>query len=846
MRSLARGRVLVVLFFASGFTGLVYQVLWMRELGLLFGNTAQSAATTLAAFFLGLVVGARYWGAKASASARPLRLYGMLEAGVALAALLYFVLLDAYHAAYGSLFATFGDLPLLFLATKLALAVGVLFLPSFFMGGTLPAMSQYLVSRGRDLGRTVSALYAVNTLGAAVGACAAGFYLPRVLGVSGSYALAITVTVAVAAVAWQLDRRTPEAPASGVTRSQPDPGPDGDAWRPSAAVLGGVAFLSGFGALGLEVLWTRMFAQVFQNSVYTFSIVLVVFLVALALGSVVARRLMDARIPPAATLSVLLGLAGLLVATTPFTFVSLTNELEYAGAGAGFTGYVLGSFWLAIRVMLAPGVALGAVFPFLMRIAEPSTRSAGRTVGNLLAINTSGAVLGALGAGFILLDTLGLWTSIRVVAVLYLVAAIGFVRVGGAGWPRPARLAAIVGLAIIGLAIDPSRLPTVRAVAGEQVLGVWESSSGIVAVVERDGVRAITLDNDYALGDTAASLEERAQTHLPMLLHPRPESIFFLGMGTGITAGAALRYPVTRVVVAEIADGVVKAARAFFAGDTDGLFDDPRALILAEDGRSHLQATSARFDVIVADLFMPWKAGVGNVYSLEHYVTSRNRLGPAGLYVQWLPLYQLSADEFGTVARTMTEAFPLVTLWRGVGDPGRATVAIIGHRDADLFDAEAVRRRLNVDRVFDPEFPPRGDRRAGETQPARVADLLLQYAGNPTAGRGLLDGYPANTDDRPVVEYAAPIAHRRARAGEASWFVGRELIEFLGHLMEAVPPGQDPYLARLSGTQRGAVRAGLGRQIAETFEAAGEVERARQAWAQFDRLYDASRAGDPD
>ncbi len=843
MRPASRdGMPVILLFFVSGFTGLVYQVLWMRELGLLFGSTAQSAGATLAAFFLGLVVGARYWGRKAGSSERPLRLYALLEVGVALAALLYFLLLDAYHAVYGTLFDLFGDASLPFLGAKFLLATGVLFLPSFFMGGTLPAMSQYLVGRERRLGRTVSMLYGVNTLGAAVGACAAGFYLPRYLGFSGSYVLAIATTGVVAAIAWQLDRRATGVAESRSNGSAPEPGAGRSARSPSAAVIGGVAFLSGFGALGLEVLWTRMFAQVLQNSVYTFSIVLVVFLVALALGAVVARRLMDvARLQAGAILGALLGVAGVLIAMTPFIFTRLTDGLEYAGAGEGFAEYVLRSFWMAAVVMLAPGVALGAVFPFLMRLAEPFSRVAGRTVGDLVAINTSGAVVGALASGFILLDVFGLWTSIRFVAVGYLTAAVVLLQAGGAEWPRLARLAIVTGLVVAALALDPSRLPIVRAVDGEQVLGVWESSSGIVSVVQRDGVRAIKLDNDYALGDTAASPEEQAQTHLPMLLHPDPESIFFLGMGTGITAGTALRYPVRRVVVAEIAPGVVTAARTFFAEDVYGLFDDPRARVVAEDGRNYLMGASERFDVIVSDLFMPWKAGVGSLYSLEHYAASRERLRENGLYVQWLPLYQLSRDEFGVVARTMREAFPLVTLWRGIGDPGRATAALIGHRDVEAFESDVVRRRMVEGVASELGYPPSGDRLDPGARAVPALDLLLQYAGNLTSVTRLLDGYRVNTDDRPAIEYTAPIAHRRARSGEMSWFVGRELVEFLGQLMLAVPPGRDPYLAGLSEAELGVVRAGLGRQIVETFDAAGEPERARRAWEQFDRLYRASR-----
>lgn len=830
------------LFFASGFAGLVYEVLWMKELGLLFGNTSYAAATTLAAFFLGLVTGAYYWGRRSARVKRPLRGYALLEAGVALSALLYFLLLGSYHAIYGHLFQVFEGHRIPFLAVKFLLSVGVLFPPSFFMGGTLPMMSQHLVRRRHALGYTASRLYAVNTLGAALGAYAAGFHLPRYLGFHRSYVLAIGTTGLVALLAWILG----SGPTPSKSPQHEEPSPEAIENRfvfLSPRAIRALAFFSGFATLSLEVLWTRMFAQVLQNSVYTFSTILVTFLVALALGAALATWLIRKRYPSFEVVILLLSASAILVGATPFLFNGMTHGLEYVGGQRSFAGYIVGSFGYAASVLLVPGVLLGSLFPYLLRLAEPYARSVGRTVGDLAAINMMGAVSGSLMAGFFFLDLFGLWASIRLIATAYVCAAI-LVAERRTVRSKLLRALPVGGLLLLVSFLDPSRLPVVNVdplEKGESVLQVWEGSSGIVSVVRQPASLSIKLDNDYSLGGTGAAAYEERQAHLPLVLHPRPRSVFFLGMGTGITAGAALLHPVERVVVCELGPNVVEAARTFFRPYVHGLFDDPRASVVAEDGRNYLLGTSERFDVIVADLFMPWKAGVGNLYSREHYAASLDRLRADGIYAQWLPLYQLSQEEFGIIARTMGEIFPLVTFWRGAMEPGWETGLLVGHRDPTPFDLEAVGRRLEETGQLvlgEQEQQEQADWELG-ARPAGggLADLLLHYCGNLTAAGKLLERYPVNTDDRPIIEYEAPVTHRRSRAKEASWFLGEELLRFLGNLWVAAPPENDPYLSGLSHSERDVVRAGLSLYLARVLEKAGDERRASKAMREYERLF---------
>ena len=463
----------------------------------------------------------------------------------------------------------------------------------------MPVLGQHLVRQPHELGRTGSRLYAVNTIGAASGAFLAGFVLPPVLGFDRAYLLAMAVNVAVAGLAWRWSRideggaaREPDVAADRpprparrgrVSRSRSPAataaGAAGPAWAGSLGWLTAVAVLSGAFALGLEVLWTRMFAQVLQNSVYTFSTILVVFLAALAAGSAIAHRLCRVRTAPAQVLWALLTLSGLGVAATPFAFHRLTAGLSTLATGDAWISYIVSIFANAMLLLFVPAALLGSVFPYLLRASEGSPAAPGAVIGRLGALNTAGGVVGALAAGFVLLGTMGLWNGIRLMAAGYLLLALA---TAWRAWPTPrARLlptAASVGaLALLGTALDASRLPLVGVDAerGEALIATWEGPDGVVAVTERAGNRRLKMNNFYTLGGTGSLEQEQNQALLPLMTHPDPRTVFLLGLGTGITAGTALRHPVERLVVCEIAPDVIAAAAAYFNEPSGGLFPRP-------------------------------------------------------------------------------------------------------------------------------------------------------------------------------------------------------------------------------------------------------------------------------
>ena len=844
--------VLAALFFTSGFAALVYQVLWVRELGLLFGSTAQAAALTIAIFFAGIAAGGWFWGRRASQLSSSLRWFGILELGVAATALGYFILVDAYVALYPALFRLVEGAPAFDVLSKALVATLVLFPPAFLMGGTLPLLGQHLIRERRQLGTSGSKLYALNTSGSAVGALAAGFGLPLVLGFPGTYLLAVGLDVAVGLAALRLAHREAlaaepsstagsraAAPAADVALAAdvaptqdvaPTPAPALAPTPPPATSLAlpgwliwTIAIASGVTTLAIEVLWTRLFAQVLQNSAYTYALVLSTFLLALALGSVVANLLNRWRsASPEFIVAGLLLASGAVTTASPWLFHSRTDGLRLLGADLAFGPYVLSIAGTAAVVMLLPGIVLGAVLPYLLRVLQSREGAPGDTIGRLVAGNTAGGIVGSLLAGFVLLPLVGAWRSLLWLAAVYptMVAGMAVTRLVRAragvreresrprGWRAliPTATTGLAGacvVAVIALLLVPADLTTVHLDpdGSESLVEVREGTQATVAVIADGRDRFLRVNNHYTLGGTRALDAERNQSLLPLLAHPDPREVFFLGVGTGITAGASLASDaVERVQACELVDEVVRLSETHFEPWIAGLYDDPRAEVHAEDGRTCLARSDDTYDLIVSDLFTPWKAGTGNLYTRDHYATARDRLHDGGRYVQWMPLYQVSERELAMVANTMDDVFDQVTLWRGDLYSTRSIVALVGEDDPEPIDpgtaAERGRELLAAD---DPD----------RDLPDRFFEALLlrMYVGNVTES-GLFADAELNTDARPRVEHLAPRTQRQVRAGEAEFLTGPVREDLYERFRVELPPEDDPALAGLNERQRGYVEAG--------------------------------------
>jgi spermidine synthase len=792
-----------VLFFVSGALGLVYEVLWMRWFTTLFGATTLATTATLSGFFLGLAAGSRAFGERSKRWRRPVRAFGLLEIGVGLGALLLHPILDLYRQAYAVLYPRLSPFPAGFALVKLLLAVAAIGLPAFCMGGTLPTLGQAIASPGGRLGIPVGRLYAINLLGAALGTLTVPFVLLPRLGLETSYACAVAGSVAVGLTACAIGSATPRRPP-------PESPPARRTEAPRAPSVAGVVLvlsgLSGLCTLALQVLWTRMFALVHENSLYSFAVVVFVFLLGLAGGAAIARRALGRAHAPRRLLSRAWCAAGLLVVASPLLFHRLTDGFAYVSAEGWYS--TLGRLLvLALVTMLPASVGVGMALPLVMEMARPSEREpAGPLIGRVLAVNTLGAIVGPLLATFLMGPLLGLWWSLVVLGTFLVVAA------ARTGLTRTEAVAA--GSALVGglLLLEPAALPPVRvrAASGQRLVSVREGTHGTTAVIADGRDRWITVNNSYVLGGTAAREEERWQAHLPLLLHPSPRRVALLGIGTGITAGAALLHPVDHVVALEIVPEVALAARQDFADANGRVLDDARVSVVIDDGRNYLASSPRAFDVIVGDLLVPWRPAEAPLYTREHFEAVRRALTGEGVFCQWLPLYQLSPEQLAIILRTFLDVFPRASLWRGNFIPDEPTLALVGHRGSRALEVKAIDARIQA-LAASTESNPFLEHPAG---------MWLFLVGPLHAEMPWFSAAQRNRDGQPWIELLSPRSH--ARREQVVLGHGR-VTSFLEQVAEGALEGTP--LHTLDGEHRAWRAAGAALSRASEIRSAGGEER---------------------
>ncbi len=760
--------------FLSGLTGLIYQVVWLRMLVLVFGHTVQAVTMVLAAFMAGLAAGSFLWGRQRGG--HPLRTYGGLEVGVGLYCATMPLLLSwvpALHAELGRRLgasATGG--------VQFAGIFGLLVVPTALMGGTLPVLSRAVAAPTTALARPVGALYAVNTLGAVAGTALAGYVLLPAIGNRATLALAAATSVATGMLALLASRRPPWS------AWRPPASPDSENGGPGAAAaersrrttLAAIG-VSGAVSMVYEVSWTRALALVIGSSTYAFTAMLLAFLVGIAGGSAAyaaawgRRRASPAVFATiqvaiaAAVTAVLLGfqdapalfLIGLTWSTAP-AFVQLLQLATSMGALLLFTPWI------------------GATFPCALAITARGSGRVGDRVGQVFAANTLGAIAGAMLAGFVLLPTLGAHASIKagIAANLGLAALL---LMSAREWPGWGRWSAVVGIAGLGIGVtaipawDPRVMSSGPAVYGADALR-WRGREAFARTLERatllyyrDGLTStVSVHRDgqgvflRVNGKTDAGTGGDMQTqvmlgHLPLLLHPGPERVLVIGLGSGITAGAVARHPVARLDIVEIEPAMLAAAR-FFAPVHGDVLHDRRVRVLVTDGRRHLTYEPDRYDVIISEPSNPWISGLSSLFSVEFFRLARSRLGPNGLMTQWVQAYDLQLDDLRMIVNSFRAVFPQATVWGNTG----GDLLLVGQVAPGPLDLERIRRRYEANPALREDLGRIGIR----AWPSLLGQFLLE---EPGLGR-LVGGAALNTDDRLPLEFSAPRGLYSRTAGQ--------------------------------------------------------------------------------
>ncbi len=783
MRQLGLG-----LFFLSGATALVYEVLWTRRLTLTFGHTVLAVSTVVTAYMLGLALGSRSGGrwadrvaARGAAPGSFLAAYGMLEVAIGIwAACSPWFLAGVEQAYFRATAANWSWPALQFLCWTGSLLV--LTPPTLLMGATLPVLSRLLVRPQGHLNRVFSSLYAVNTVGAALGAALAGWWMLPSRGFLGSILLTALVNVSVGVLAWLAARRWNE-PSAAPNPSQPAP------FRASS--LGLAMGLAGLAAMIFQLAWTRGLALILGSSTYGLATTLAVFLAGLGLGA----ALVGLRTRPAGAghLALVLGLTGLAGALSLLVLGYLpqlaTQLMHYSSPSVG--GIVGPVAILSALVILPPTVLMGIALPLASALAVNDPERIGSRLSFIYAANTVGCIVGAALGGFVAIPTLGLQTTLKLASCLYVVAACLVVPPSWLRWVGALALNAVL---VICYLLPSWNLAWMAAGAGiysrgslarETTPAFYRDGLSCTVSVEIQGPRQVALRVN---GKVDASLNsDDMQTmlllgYVPALLCQNPRRAAVIGLGSGFTLHALASTPSLETIdCAEIEPAVVEAGR-YFAGYNGHVLRDRRVKIHATDGRAFLQGGLAAMDIIVSEPSNVWIAGVANLYTVEFYQSCRQRLAPGGVMCQWYHVYSSSPEELQTVLATFYSVFPHGSVWQS----SESDILLIGSQTPLPLSLDRLRSLWDSSDVVRRDFCSIGLYRP---------ELLL---GHYLVGREKLTFPQAarNTDDRPLLEYSAPLSYYRA--GDSTGKCMGVLLKARGPAPEmplGVPPTPSLWLA---------------------------------------------------
>jgi spermidine synthase len=775
---------MLVAYALSGCAALIYEVCWTRLLAQQIGQSVWAVATVLAAFMGGLAGGALVGGALTSrlTSSQGLRAYAGLEAAIAACALTIPIAIAGVTPMLAFAYTDDGG-GAFFVVMRLAAVLVLVGLPAAAMGATYPAATLALAGRADRPASGATALYVSNTAGACVGAAAAGFLLIPRLGLSRTSWLAAALNLLAGAIALRLaatrvEIRIAEAPTSLPSRRLP-----ADRIRRGRTALGGTTSASaspptahaaaigtaaliatGFVALAQEVAWTRVLALTIGPTTYAFSTMLTLFILGLALGSSLASRIAVRVRQPFLALGVTIMIAGVaaIAAVPAVRGVQLRVAELVRDPAAGFATVLRAEIWMFAWLLLPLAAAFGAAFPFALRLAVGDVETAPRKAALLYGANTVGAIAGSLATGFLLIPRLGLQRTIEGSGLLATAAGVAVIA---AGPGRRAITAAAVGaFGILGVVVvngagwDAALLSAgaykyasyVRGPDLESALGAGtllyyrDGAAGTVSVRRLAGALTLAIDGKVDASNAGDMQTQKLLAHLPLMLHARPRRVAIIGLGSGVTLGAALRHPVERATTIEISREVIDAA-GFFEADNGRALADRRATVIASDGRSHLLLATTPYDVIISEPSNPWMAGVASLFTREFFLAARHALAPDGILCQWAHTYDISSGDLRSIVATFASVFPDGTMWM----VGQGDVLLIGSPGG------IVARLPGIEASF--------------TRPGVAADLadvgvmdaaalLSMYAAGPDGMRTYAGAAIVQTDDRGSLEFSAPRA----------------------------------------------------------------------------------------
>ncbi|HEY4837719.1 MAG TPA: fused MFS/spermidine synthase [Candidatus Acidoferrales bacterium] len=766
--------LLMILFAASGCAALVYEIVWYQMLQLVIGSTAISLGVLLATFMGGLCLGSltlpRYFKRRQH---HPLRVYAAIEVGIGICAILVRIFMPLVDWIYVS--AVGHGMPAILL--RAIMCAIILLPPTFLMGASLPAVARWIQTTPRGVS-WLGLLYGANTAGAVFGCLLAGFYLLRVFDMASATYFAAGLNALIGFISYSVAKVTPDQSTEETSAAPTDPAKQSsleiDLARPVATSNWNIYLtiaLSGASALGAEVVWTRLLGLMLGATVYTFSIILAIFLVGLGIGSTIGSIVSRSVRARAA-----LGYSQLLLAAAiAWTAFTLARSLPYWPINPLLSHDPWFTFQIDIvRVIWAifPATLLwGASFPLALAAAATKDDDPGRLVGGIYAANTAGAIIGALAFSVILIPHIGTQNCER--ALITIAAVSAFVVLGPFVWQHRQKFgAALLIASMFGagyLVAYTPQVPPGLIAYGRRFLINLDTTKILYVGEGLNSSIAISRYSDGAIqfhvsGKVEASTEtydmrlQRALGHLAGLVHPDPKSVLIVGFGAGVTAGSFVTYPsIQKIVICEMEPLVPPAATKYFGPQNYHVALDSRTTIVYDDARHYVLTTKNKFDIITSDPIHPWVKGSATLYSKEYFQMVKDHLNPGGVVTQWVPLYESDEATVKSEIATFFDVFPGGTVWANSIDGAGYDLFLLGQNGPTKIDVNQLQTRLDS-----PEYS-RVAQSLRDVGFNSAVDLLSIYTGQDSELRPWLADATINTDSNLRLQYMAGMALNNSR-----------------------------------------------------------------------------------
>lgn len=746
----------------SGFSALLYQIVWMRQLGLMFGSSAVSVGICLSSFMAGLGVGSLCLGRIADRVRRPERLYFWLELGIGIYGFFSLDILSPDRSLFLPMPETAGPFLLLLV-------------PTFLMGGTFPAAVRYLSECSGKTGRPIGLFYAVNTAGGA----AAAFLFPLVLfeslGAEGAMRAAAALNfLAAAGTLWL---RTPGAFSPGASIAT-DTGDRPALSANGRALVGMTLLLSGFSSLGLETLYNRVFSLTFGGTIFSFSFVLGVVLVGIAAGSRVFSVFEDKfgalKILFFSQFTTLIWLFASIPLLDRSVFLQMTL---FSGIDAGFVSFQIANVAVAAVYAGIPALGFGASYPAAMKLLADDPSRTGSKIGFWSAINLAGSTFGPLAVTFILLPAIGSQKTFTVMAAgvavsLWMTAMAAGPRAAGGRWMWSSAATGVV--LTIGLWHTTWDIRYFHAQVGSvpewakrlwnenkfrehcekvKILYFREGANGTVSVVHvlnqpdeyRNNASLMINGKVDASNNDADMVTQSLLAHLPMLFKPNARTALNVGLGSGVTAAALAMYPLGRITAVEISPDVAAAARIFFSKENRDVFNQEKVHLVIEDGRRFLAVRPDTYDLIVSEPSNAWLSGVSNLFTREYFSLVRRRLSPGGLFCQWFYTYSMSWENLMTLLSTLNAEFPHLRIFNFSQISSGGDLIVLGSASP-----------IEIDPLLLKGLPLQFMESSELSKIQTLADVTRAYVGGSENFGDVWAGNSLHTDRRPVLELRGP------------------------------------------------------------------------------------------